>query len=69
MKKSILLIDNFDENISKIYFDSLQNYEIFSINYSTHKQLLKKNIPHQIAEKFLDLNDRKKLMIMPLMQQ
>ncbi len=61
MKKFILLVDGFDENISKIYSNSFQNYEIFSINYSTHKQLLKKKIPHQITEKFLDLDDRKKI--------
>jgi len=61
MKKFILLVDNFDENFSNIFYNSFQNFEIFSINYNTHKQLLKKNIPHQIAEKFLDLNDRKKI--------
>ena len=59
MKKSILIIDNFDESISKIYYDLFQNYEIFSITHSTHKQLLKKNIPHQISEEYLELNDRK----------
>ena len=59
MKKFILLVDNFDENFSNIYYDTLKNFEIYSINYNTHKQLLKKNIPHKIAEKFLDLNDRK----------
>lgn len=61
MKKSILIVDDFDEYISKIYSDSFQNFEIFSISYLTHKQLLKKNIPHQIAEKLLDLDDRKKI--------
>jgi len=59
MKKSILLVDNFDENISKTYFDSFKNYEVFSITYFTHKQLLKNNIPHQVSEQFLELNDKK----------
>lgn len=59
MEKSILLVDIFDENISKIYSNSLQDYEIFSITYFTHKQLLKKNIAHTISEDYLDLNDRK----------
>jgi uncharacterized membrane protein len=59
MEKSILLMDIFDDNISKIYSDSVENYEIFSITYFTHKQLLKKNTPHTISENYLNLNDRK----------
>tara|TARA_B110000495_G_scaffold50147_1_gene41984 strand:+ start:56 stop:265 length:210 start_codon:yes stop_codon:yes gene_type:complete len=69
MKKFILLLDTFDENISKVYSNSFQNYEIFSINYSTHKQLLKKKFLIKLLKNFLILMIKKKLMIMPLMQQ
>jgi len=59
MKKSLLIIDTFDASISTFYNQSDVNYEVYAIEYSTHNQLLKNNIPHKISEKLLELEDRK----------
>lgn len=51
-------IDNFTELKNKLI---LENSKVFSFNIFSHKRLEEEKINHEIAENYLDLNDRKKI--------
>ena len=60
-KEVILINDVFSAKNLLEHYDQNSNKIIISFNFSTHLDLKKKNIPHNLVEDYLDVKDKKNI--------